>query len=310
LNLANLWGKNWQYIQNTLDSKLHLIIQKKYQNLNLKIQKLAQEQTIKPEKHVTFYPRVVNNTDITFTNKEITLLQKGPKYNLHNKKRNWLSTLALEAETAINSLPHTEREYFRNKVAENLQQLKQHDRNVNRTARSEHNTIKHIITKIQNNKATVTSADKGNTIVILPMQQYQLKIHNFITNNNFQIAKTNPTKTYQNQVRKTINNSTRLIKPEHRWKYVNLNPAEPTIRALIKLHKIDQPIRPIVNWQHAQAYKLAKLLTEEIQLASLPYAHNNKKHLTADSRTETNSTNTHICFRIIGHYKHVLECPD
>ena len=76
LNLANLWGKNWQYIQNTLDSKLHLIIQKKYQNFNLKIQKLAQEQTIKPEKDVTFYPRVVNNTDITFTNKEITLLEK------------------------------------------------------------------------------------------------------------------------------------------------------------------------------------------------------------------------------------------
>ena len=161
----------------------------------------------------------------------------------------WLQhTLALEAEMAINSLPHTEREYFRNKVAENLEQLKQHDRNVNRTARSEHNTIKQIITKIQNNKATVTSAEKGNTIVILPMQQYQLKIHNFITNNSFQIAKTNPTKTYQNQVRKTINNTTWLIKPEHRWKYVNLNPTEPTIRALI---------RPIVNWQHAPAYKLA-----------------------------------------------------
>jgi hypothetical protein len=221
---------------------------------------------------------VVNNTDITFTNKEITLLEKGLKYNLHNKKRNWLSTLVLEAEMAINSLPHTEREYFRNKVAENLQQLKQHDKNVNRTARSEHNTIKHIITKIQNNKATVTSADKGNTIVILPMQQYQLKIHNFITNNNFQIAKTNPTKTYQHQVRKTINNSTRLIKPEHRWKYINLNPTEPTIRGLIILHKVDQPIRPIVNWQHAPAYKLAKLLMEKIQqLASLPYAYNIKK---------------------------------
>jgi len=212
---------------------------------------------------------VVNNADITFTNKDITFLEKGLKYNLHNRKRNWLSTLALEAETAINSLPHPEREYFRNKVAENLEQLKQHDRNVNRTARSEHNTIKQIITKIQNNKATVTSADKGNTIVILLMQQYQLKIHNFITNNSSQIAKTNPTKTYQNQVRKTINNTTWLIKPEHRWKYVNLNPTEPTIRALI---------RPIVNWQHAPAYKLAKLLTEKIQqLASLPYAYNIKK---------------------------------
>ena len=123
----------------------------------------------------------------------------------------------------------------------------------------------------------VTSADKGNSVVILPIQQYQLKIHNFITNNSFQIAKTNPTKTYQNQIRKTINNSTQLIKPEHRWKYVNLNPTEPTIRGLIKLHTKGQPIRPIVNWQHAPPYKLAKLLTEKLQqLASLPYAYNIK----------------------------------
>jgi len=43
LKLANLWGNNWQYIQNTLDSKLHIIMQGKYQNLNLKIQKLAKE---------------------------------------------------------------------------------------------------------------------------------------------------------------------------------------------------------------------------------------------------------------------------
>jgi hypothetical protein len=123
----------------------------------------------------------------------------------------------------------------------------------------------------------VTSADKGNSIVILSKNQYQLKIHNFITNNNFQISKTNPTKTYQNQIRKTIKNSTYLVSPEHRWKYINLNPTEPTIKGLIKLHKIDQPIRPIVNWQHAPAYKLAKLLTEKIQqLAALTYTYNIK----------------------------------
>ena len=115
--------------------------------------------------------------------------------------------------------------------------------------------------------------DKGNSILILPIKQYQLKIHNFITDNSFQVSKTNPTKIYQNQIRKTINNSTQLKKPEHRRKYVNLNPTEPTIRGLIKLQKIEQPIRLIVNWQHVPAYKLAKLLKEKIQLASLPYAY-------------------------------------
>jgi hypothetical protein len=54
-------------------------------------------------------------------------------------------------------------------------------------------------------KATVTRADKGNTLVILPTQQYDSKIHNFIESNNFQITHTDPTKIYQASVRKTIN---------------------------------------------------------------------------------------------------------
>jgi hypothetical protein len=124
-------------------------MQGKYQNLNLKIQKLTKEQTTTPEQHVTFYPRVVNKTDINFTDKELQLLEKGLKYNLHNKKKNWLTTLALETETALNPLPQTEREYFRNRAAENLEQLKQQEKHKNIAARVEYNTIKQIITKLQ-----------------------------------------------------------------------------------------------------------------------------------------------------------------
>jgi hypothetical protein len=161
-------------------------MQGKYEGLNNKLRILSEDQSTKPDKHVNFYSRVVNNRNITFTKSEIALLEKGPKYNLHNRKKNWLTTLALEAKTAINSL-------------------------------------------------------------VLPIQQYQQKIKNFINNNNFRTTSTNPTKTYQGQIRKTINNSTTLIGPDSRWKYINLNPTEPTIRGLVKLHETDQPIRPVVN---------------------------------------------------------------
>jgi hypothetical protein len=35
----------------------------------------------------------------------MSLLQKGPKYNLHSKPKTWKQNLALEAETAILHLP-------------------------------------------------------------------------------------------------------------------------------------------------------------------------------------------------------------
>jgi hypothetical protein len=48
-----------------------------------------------------------------FTNYEISLLEKGLKYKLHNKKKNWPTNLALEAETAITRLPNHYLEFYR-----------------------------------------------------------------------------------------------------------------------------------------------------------------------------------------------------
>jgi hypothetical protein len=115
--------------------------------------------------------------------------------------------------------------------------------------------------KLKTNKATVTRADKGNTLVILPTEQYNSKMENFTQANNLQTMPTDPTKTYQNSVRKTINSSKTLIPRDTKWKYANMNPSAPTIKGLIKLHKQNQPIRPVVDWQNAPAYKLAKLFT-------------------------------------------------
>jgi hypothetical protein len=40
----------------------------------------------------------------------------------------------------------------------------------------------------------------------------------------------------------------------------------PSIKGLIKLHKPKQPIRPVVNWHNALAYKLSRLFTQKINI--------------------------------------------
>jgi hypothetical protein len=60
-----------------------------------------------------------------------------------------------------------------------------------------------------------------------------------------------------------------------RWKYINLNPTTPTIRGLTKIHKMESPIHPIINWKNAPAYRLAKLLVRKFQsYIPLPYVFN------------------------------------
>jgi predicted metal-dependent RNase len=81
----------------------------RYQALDNKIKHLNQQQTHTQPPKQKFYPRVVNMTDISFSEPEMALLQKGPKYNLHDKPKDWIQNLALEAKTAISHLPSSER---------------------------------------------------------------------------------------------------------------------------------------------------------------------------------------------------------
>jgi hypothetical protein len=82
---------------------------------------------------------------------------------------------------------------------------------------------------------------------------------------------------FQTEIRNTIKQSKTLIPRDHKWKYINLNPSAPTIKVLIKLHKLGQPIRPVVNWQNAPAYKLSELFTHKINnIAPLPNTFNIK----------------------------------
>jgi hypothetical protein len=73
------------------------------------------------------------------------------------------------------------------------------------------------IKKLINNDVMITPADTDNSIVILPIQQYKTKTQDFLDKKNFQTSTSNPTKIFQNQTRKTINHSTKLISQESKW---------------------------------------------------------------------------------------------
>jgi len=178
-------------------------------SLDKKLDRLAQAQSVTPKELVTFYPRVVNNTNIPFTRSETTLLQKGLKYNTHAKGKNWIQNLALEAETAISHLPTNEREVYRKLTADQIEKLNQN--NPYHEKHPEEKKIRSIQKKLSKNNAMIARADKGNSIVILPTIQYEAKIQDFILNNNFRTTTTDPTNTFQSHIRQTINESRTLI---------------------------------------------------------------------------------------------------
>jgi hypothetical protein len=156
-----------------------------------------------------FYPRVINKRDITFTNDELSLLNKGLKNNLSFKHKNWIKTLALEAETAITQLPMAERDYVRFQVAHNIKQLyKQYNGNLDHNMihmKRERHILNNIKDKLMTNTAIISKADKENSIVVTYLDEYHKKIFDFISSNSFSIAKNYLTKTFQRKLRNTIN---------------------------------------------------------------------------------------------------------
>jgi hypothetical protein len=49
---------------------------------------------------------------------------------------------------------------------------------------------------------------------------------------------------------------------------------------MIKIHKTGAPIRPVINWRNAPAYKLAKMLTKKLQMhIPLPFTFNIKNSI-------------------------------
>ena len=83
--------------------------------VNKKLIKLC-DVKFKRQKDIEFYPRVINETNITFSNDELTVLSKSLKYY-------GIKTLALEAEAAFCQLPSSEQNYTRYLVTSNINWL-------------------------------------------------------------------------------------------------------------------------------------------------------------------------------------------
>ena len=84
----------------------------------------------------------------------------------------------------------------------------------------------------------------------------------FIHNINAHLTTNKMTTMFQKELKRTLKRCTTIISPETNWKLTQLNPRTPQLKGLPKVHKTNMPVRPIVDYSPAPAYKLAKKITE------------------------------------------------
>jgi len=73
-----------------------------------------------------------------------------------------------------------------------------------------------------------------------------------------------PTDSYQKQTQQAIQQCD-TVKQKHSKYLVNIKPTAPKLNALIKVHKENEPIRPVRNNKQAPSYKIARYLNKRCQ---------------------------------------------
>ena len=175
-----------------------------------------------------------------------------------------MDTIVVESEDIIRNNNQINQDFIRHKISDVLQKQIQQKLNNNNCSKnrnvSKHNPveIKKVIKKIKHNNLTINNSDKGNIIVIEDKTHLQNKIENFLNKPNFKKLKSDPIQRYQNPIKNQLKNSEMLIQPKELNHYINSNPKAPNLRTTTKIHKENQPVRPIVNYIPAPAYKKKK----------------------------------------------------
>jgi hypothetical protein len=112
-------------------------------------------------------------------------------------------------------------------------------------------------------------------MVIIRKQDLNKKVNSFIKNNNITELKTDPTQKFQRIVKNTLKQCKNIVHPIKRKHVIQMNPQAPKLKAKIKIHKPEAPIRPVINNTYAPTHKIAKYIHRKLNdLLNLKHEYN------------------------------------
>ena len=256
----------FDFLDDKVRSEISVIIHKKYINQSKKLKKLIHDknktvQNLPVQESKKFFDRVINLSETQFTETEINLLEKGPKYNPPTNHLN-IETLIAEVEISLTNHLNTD-----NLVKEQITSVIKNSTDINNVSKKhtpEELTVRSIQKKVKENNLSVTRADKGNSIVILTQDQYNNKVQDFLNKEKPVLLKKDPTEKVQNELKQTLKNNG-IFSDREKYFLVNKNPSPPILYGLAKIHKQETPIRPVVSYSNTPLRQIAVKLNNMLR---------------------------------------------
>ena len=231
---------------------------------------------------------VVNLSARLLTEDEISILKKGFKFAVAPQSIP-VSNMLCAVEKGLEAInDQSIADMARAKITTVIKNAKPPEPNV---TPQEMNALK----TLRNEKEIVVlKADKGNTTVVMDRAEYNIKMNNLLNDKNtYKKVGNNNLK----PVAETLNRFIHRLSEEQKIsksQFYNLRCSEiraPRIYGLVKLHKINHPLRPIVSMCGTPTYNLSKYLSRNIISKLIKYDYilrnsydfvNSLKNLTID----------------------------
>ena len=265
----NFFGNFWHQIKQSMLAKLSEFIKKKYVTLENKLQLLRKQKCntnkCKPKNYCSFqfHEPVKNLTNIQFSASEYEQIYNNYKSNMSLPKDNIiLDNIIVDTESIIQNNKNVDQPQIRYQIKSELEKHFINKIPAKGTTRNKKSVkpINNIIRKIKSNNLTINKADKGNVLTIEDKDVLKNKTLQFLDNPNFVKLKTDPTSRYPKEIKEICKKSKLIINQNDKYNLINPNPKAPNLRTNTKIHKQNFPVRPVVNYIPAPAYKFKKFL--------------------------------------------------
>ena len=112
-----------------------------------------------------------------------------------------------------------------------------------------------------NKNIVIAKADKGNVVVVQNKENYEKKMATLVSSEDYEKLKSDPTKSIENKVVAVLKKSGEFDNIKRRQLTPQYSKA-PHIYGLVKIHKANYPIRPIVSSIGSPCQKLAKYVVQ------------------------------------------------
>lgn len=262
-------------LENKIQLEISKLSKEKYDNLTKKLENLpikrsqnkySPDQPPQPQQaEKKFHPRFVNLSAVAFTECEENLLNKGPKFTPWTKITK-ADKEFVGVETELNILKHPSEIHNPHLHKHTLTQIIKHS-SIPNTNTSYSQSIEIISKKIKDNNLTFTKADKGNSLVCLHSIQYKNKMQDILNTLNITELKKDPTKIFLKEIKDNmdVNSSILFATTFEIRRLIPMNPRPPEMYGLVKLHKEDHPMRPVVSYVNSPSGILSKFLNHKFK---------------------------------------------